>query len=154
MKQSICRVRPVPKGGATLGKFVSGRCVGSPPFVWLLVGHWAVKANVSWYKREFSTGMDYLSAFLKRLLFVGGGDEVFLPYSLYIFSDKLISCFIKTLINKWGGNFKKLLYLCSRNCQIFVFITRWNDFYLSKILIMVIVFRFWNATLLYKEKMV
>ncbi len=47
--------------------------------------------------------MDYLSAFLKRLLFVGSGDEVFLPYSLYIFSDKLISCFIKTLINKSVG---------------------------------------------------
>lgn len=47
--------------------------------------------------------MDYLSAFLKRLLFVGGGDEVFLPYSLYIFSDKLISCFVEILINKSGG---------------------------------------------------
>ena len=47
--------------------------------------------------------MDYLSAFLKRLLFVGGGDEVFLPYSLYIFSDKLISCFVETLINKSEG---------------------------------------------------
>lgn len=47
--------------------------------------------------------MDYLSAFLKRLLFVGGGDEVFLPYSLYIFSYKLISCFVKTLINKSEG---------------------------------------------------